>query len=61
MLYLAGRSTFTADEKSFMAGVGGKIAAVFGMVYLAAGLWAASVQPAVVKDGLAGHFRLSAL
>jgi hypothetical protein len=54
LVYLAGRSTFTADEKRFVAGLGGKVAAVFGVVYLAAGLWAASVQPEVVKAGL-GH------
>jgi hypothetical protein len=55
LLYLAGRSTFTAQEKRFVAGLGGKVTAAFGLVYLAAGLWAASVQPAVVKAGLAGH------
>jgi hypothetical protein len=53
MLYLSGRSTFTAVEKSFMAGAGGKVAVVFGMVYLAAGVWAAGVQPDVVKSMLA--------
>jgi len=55
MVYLAARSTFTADEKRFVAGIGGKVAAVFGIVYLAAGLWAAHVQPEVVKAGLASH------
>jgi len=55
MVYLAGRSTFTAEEKRFVAGLGGKVAAGFGIVYLAAGLWAASVQPDQVKAGLAGH------
>ena len=40
LLYLAGRSTFTAEEKRFLAGLGGKVAAAFGIVYLAAGLWA---------------------
>jgi hypothetical protein len=55
MVYLAGRSTFTAEEKTFLAGVGGKIAALFGMAYLAAGVWAASVQPQAVKAGLATH------
>ena len=55
MVYLAGRSTFTAEEKKFVAGLGGKIAAGFGVVYLAAGVWAASVQPEAVKAGLAGH------
>jgi hypothetical protein len=54
LVYLSGRSTFTSDEKRFVAGLGGKVAAVFGLVYLLAGLWAASVQPAVVKAGLAG-------
>ena len=54
MVYLAGRSTFTAEEKKFMVGIGGKVAAVFGIVYLVAGLWAAGVQPQVVKAGLAG-------
>ena len=53
LLYLAGRATFTAGEKSFLAGLGGKVAAGFGIVYLAAGVWAASVQPAAVKSMLA--------
>jgi hypothetical protein len=53
LVYLAGRSTFTAEEKRFVAGLGGKVAAGFGLVYLAAGLWAASVQPEAVKAGLA--------
>jgi hypothetical protein len=52
LVYLAGRSTFTADEKSFLAGVGGKVAAGFGVVYLAVGLWANSVQPDFVKVSL---------
>jgi hypothetical protein len=56
LVYLAGRSTFTAEEKKFVAGVGGKVAALFGVVYLAAGVWAASVQPEVVKVGLAHHW-----
>jgi hypothetical protein len=55
MVYLAGRSTFTPEEKKFVAGIGGKVAAVFGAVYLAAGIWASSVQPATVKAGLASH------
>lgn len=53
MVYLAGRSTFNAEEKRFLAGLGGAIAAVFGVVYLSAGVWAASVQPQVVRTGLA--------
>jgi hypothetical protein len=55
MVYLAGRSTFTAEEKRFIAGLGGKVAAVFGIVYLVAGIWAARVQPDAVKAGLATH------
>jgi hypothetical protein len=55
MVYLAGRSTFTAEEKRFVAGMGGKVAALFGIVYCGAGLWAASVQPEAVKTGLAHH------
>jgi hypothetical protein len=55
LIYLAGRSTFTADEKRFVSGIGGKVAAGFGIVYLAAGIWAASVQPDAVKIGLATH------
>lgn len=55
MLYLAGRSTFTAEEKRFLGGTGGKIAGLFGCLYLAAGVWAASVQPPAVKSGLASH------
>ncbi len=52
LIYLAGRSTFTAEEKKFAAGLGGSVAAIFGVVYLVAGLWAASVQPEAVKIGL---------
>lgn len=55
LVYLAARSTFTGDEKKFLAGLGGKLAAVFGVVYLIAGIWAARVQPDAVKDGLAHH------
>jgi hypothetical protein len=55
LLYLAGRSTFSAEEKRFLAGLGGKVAAGFGIVYLAAGLWAFSVQPQIVKAGLTTH------
>jgi hypothetical protein len=55
LVYLAGRSTFTAEEKSYLAGLGGKVAAGFGLVYLAAGVWAANVQPDAVKAGLAGN------
>jgi hypothetical protein len=55
MVYLAGRSTFTPEERKFVAGIGGKVAAVFGIVYLGAGFWASSVQPGAVKTGLATH------
>jgi hypothetical protein len=55
LVYLSARSTFTAEEQKFIAGIGGKVAAVFGLVYLAAGFWAASVQPGAVKTGLASH------
>jgi hypothetical protein len=58
LLYLAGRSTFTAVEKTFLSGLGGKLAAGFGVLYLAAGLWAAGVQPDAVKAGLAGQSSL---
>jgi hypothetical protein len=55
LVYLAGRSTFTADEKHFIAGLGGKIATIFGLVYLVAGLWAARLQPDAVKSGFTTH------
>jgi hypothetical protein len=55
LVYLAGRSTFTAEERKFAAGFGGKLAGVFGLVYLVAGIWAARVQPDAVKAGLATH------
>jgi hypothetical protein len=53
MVYLAARSTFTAAEQKFLASVGGKVAALCGIVYLVAGLWANAVQPASVKALLA--------
>jgi hypothetical protein len=55
LVYLSARSTFTAAEQRFAAGLGGKVAALAGLVYLGAGLWAASVQPQAVKLGLASH------
>ena len=66
-VYLAARSTFTADEQKLLASVGGKLAALFGVVYLAAGIWANAVQPAPVKAMLAappagyGFYKLYAL
>jgi len=42
-------------EKHFVVGLGGKLAAAFGLVYLIAGGWAARVQPDAVKAGLATH------
>lgn len=53
MIYLSARSTFTAEEKKFLAGFGGKVAAVCGVAYLLAGLWANAAQPAPVKALLA--------
>lgn len=55
LIYLSGRSTFTAEEKRFAAGLGGVLTAVFGVVYLLAGIWAERVQPDAVKAGLATH------
>jgi hypothetical protein len=55
LIYLSGRSTFTVKEKHFVADLGSKLAAVFGVFYLAAGLWAAIAQPAFVKAGLIGY------
>jgi hypothetical protein len=52
LVYLSGRATFQAEQKRFLAGLGGKVAAGFGVVYLVAGLWAARVQPEAVKAGL---------
>lgn len=53
LVYLSARRTFTAEEQRYVAGVGGKLAAVFGIVYLVAGLWANAVQPANVLALLA--------
>ena len=55
LVYLAARNTFTADEKEYVAGIGGKVAATFGAIYLVAGLWAMRVQPQSVKSGLVNH------
>ena len=55
MIYLAGRATFTSEEKRFLASFGGKTAALAGLVYCLCGLWAYAVQPGAVKAGLATH------
>lgn len=49
LIYLSARSTFEADEKKYLVALGGKVAALFGLVYIAAGLWANSAQPVQVK------------
>jgi len=56
LVYLSGRSTFTAEQRRYIATQGGRIAGVFGVIYLLAGVWAASVQPQAVKAGLADGF-----
>lgn len=55
LVYLAGRSTFTAAEMRFAARTGGLVAGFAGVLYLLAGVWASGVQPAAVKAGLAAH------
>jgi hypothetical protein len=55
LIYLSGRRTFAADERKYLAGLGGRLAALFGLIYIAAGLWAQKTQPDVVKSGLATH------
>ena len=54
LVYLAGRSTFTAEEKAFVAGLGGKVAAGFGLVYLAAGV-VGSERAAGGREGRTSH------
>ena len=49
LVYLAGRSTFTADEKNSSPDWAARWPRVFGVVYLLRRLWAASVQPQAVK------------
>ena len=55
LIYLSGRSTFTPEQRQFAARLGGSLTAVFGVLYLLAGMWAMRVQPQAVKAGLAGH------
>ena len=55
IVYLATKSTFTAEAKKFMAGLGGKVAAVFGILYLIAGLWAKALQPGQTMALMATH------
>ena len=52
IVYLSARSTFTPAEQKFAAGFGGKAAVLFGLVYLAAGIWANAVQPGIVRQML---------
>ena len=56
LVYLGGRSTFVEEQKKYMAALGGRLAGVFGVIYLLAGVWAASVQPQAVTVGLANGF-----
>lgn len=55
LVYLGCRSSFTDVERRFLATVGGRLAAVGGVLYLIVGVWAASVQPLAVKEGLRLH------
>jgi hypothetical protein len=61
LVYLAGRSTFTADEKKFLAGIGGKVAAGLRHRLSRRRLWAASVQPKRSKAGLRNASALQVL
>lgn len=55
MVYLAARKTFAPADQKFLASVGGKVAALAGILYLAAGFWANAVQPSSVLANLAAH------
>jgi hypothetical protein len=55
MVYLSARKTFASADQKFLASVGGKVAALAGFLYLAAGFWANAVQPSAVLTNLATH------
>jgi hypothetical protein len=52
MIYLSGRSTFTAEEQGTLGSIGGKVAAVAALVWVAAGWRALALQPSAVPVGL---------
>jgi hypothetical protein len=55
MVYLGGRKTFSATDGKFLAGLGGRIAAVAAIVQVVAALAVYRSQPAIVQAGLNSH------
>jgi len=52
MLYLAGRSTFDANTRRYLAGLGGALAAVMAVVEIFAARQVVEAQPDIVRAGL---------
>ena len=52
MLYLAGRSTFDEGTRRYLAGLGGKLAAVMALVEIFAARQVVETQPDIVRAGL---------
>jgi hypothetical protein len=55
MVYLGGRESFSATDGKFLAGLGGRIAAVAAIVQVIAAFAVYRSQPAVVQTGLNDH------
>lgn len=55
MLYLSARKTFSKEDGSYLAGLGGKLAALGAIAQVGAAIWVVRLQPAVVQTGLHNH------
>jgi hypothetical protein len=55
MIYLGGRKSFSTVDGSFLASLGGRIAAIAAIVQVAAAIAVYRTQPAIVQAGLNQH------
>jgi hypothetical protein len=55
MIYLGGRKSFSPEDGKFLAGLGGRIAAVAAIVQVIAAVAVYRTQPAIVQAGLNDH------
>lgn len=52
MMYLSGRSTFTENERRYLAGLGGKLTASMALVQILMARLAVGIQPEAVRVGI---------
>lgn len=55
LLYLSARKTFSLEDGKYLAGLGGKVAALGAIAQTTAALWVVRLQSSFVREGLQSH------